>query len=279
MSMLSDTVHKFAEEFYLTPLMAAEIECYVLLADESQEMIESFWGQVEKAFRHEGLPILRIEKERGFNQYEIITRVMMPEQLAYTLQSIRATIDKYARRNGVAAYFDAKPFADQPSSGLHLHLHLADGEGLNAYHKPPDWMSDALRFSLGGLLATMGEAMPSFFPNAADYARLEDTDHVPKIFGWGVNNRYCALRIPMSPDPFDKRIEHRVPCANADPVFAIWAMLTGVLKGMRERIEPSPQEYGKRGVGILEGIADYRLQAAASPPTKVLNEEISPFIS
>jgi glutamine synthetase len=79
----------------------------------------------------------------------------------------------------------------------------------------------------------------------ADQARLNDRDHVPKIAGWGVNNRYCALRIPMDPDPYNKRIEHRAPCANADPEAAIAAMLGGVLRGLRERIEPPAQEYGK----------------------------------
>lgn len=239
--------HDLRQEFGLTPVMAAEIECYVLLANESREVMESFWVQVEKAFRHGGLPPLRIEKERGLHQYEIITPVMAPTALAMTLQMIREIVDKYARRNSVVAYFDAKPFADQPSSGMHIHLHLADHEGINAYHKPEAWMSDALRFSLGGLLAALPESMPAFFPTAADYVRLNDADHVPKIFGWGVNNRYCALRIPMTPDPYDKRIEHRVPCANADPVAVVEAVLAGVLRGLREQIEPPAQEYGKVG--------------------------------
>ncbi len=262
MLSITDSTRFLREEFGLTPVIAAEIECYVLLAEtETQEAMDHFWGPVHKAFLHEALPILRIEKERGFHQYEIITAMSTPAELAETLRSVRAIIEKYAARFNVPVSFAAKPFIDQPSSGMHLHLHLSDENGINVFHKTEEWTSDYLRHSLGGLLDTMASHMPIFFPDITDYARLNDPDHVPKIFGWGVNNRYCALRIPAYPDPYDKRIEHRVPCANADPQFAIAAMLTGVVKGLREQIEPPEQQHGRTGQSsvkqlVAAGLAD-----------------------
>lgn len=248
MYAIAALTQQLQQEFGLTPVMAAELECYVLLPEDSLEQMQKFWTPIETAFRHEGLPILRIERERGMHQYEIVTGITAtPGELALTLSRIRAIIEKYAVRFNVYTSFAGKPFSDQPSSGMHLHLHLADAEGLNTYHKTDEWTSDTLRWSLGGLLSTMAANMPIFFPDAIDYARLDDADHVPKIFGWGVNNRYCALRIPAYPDPYDKRIEHRVPCASADPALAIAAMLSGVLTGLRLRKEPPPQEYGKSG--------------------------------
>jgi glutamine synthetase len=165
--------------------------------------------------------------------------------LAVVLCSIRSIIENHAAEMNVDVSFAAKPFANQPSSGLHIHTHLADEQGLNVFHKTEDWTGDYLRHSLGGLLARMPSHMLIFFPNDADVARLDDVDHVPKIFGWGVNNRYCALRIPMDPDLYNKRIEHRVPCANANPKAVIEAILAGILHGLRERIEPPEQEHGK----------------------------------
>jgi glutamine synthetase len=204
----------------------------------------------------EQLPILRIEKERGEHQYEIVTAMTAsPAEQVAVLSRVRSIIEKYGQRFDVPVHFDAKPYADQPSSGLHIHLHLADDQGLNAYHKTEAWMSDALRWSLGGMLEQMPADMAIFFPHVADYARLSDIDHVPKIYGWGVNNRYCALRIPAYPDPYDKRIEHRVPCANADPYRVMVAILSAVLKGLREQIEPSPQEYGKTSSRNLKQLA------------------------
>jgi len=241
MAAISDYTQSLKQQFGLTPVMAAEIECYVPLADETVATMEAFWQPLDAAFRAENLPILRIEKERGTHQFEVITDVTSPQFLAESLRRIRAMVEAASPD----ATFAAKPFPHQPSSGLHLHLHLADAAGINAYHKTEDWMSEALRFSLGGLLADLESAIPVFFPNEADQARLNDPDHVPKIAGWGVNNRYCALRIPMDPDPYNKRIEHRAPCANADPKQAIAAMLRGVLRGLRERIEPPAQEYGR----------------------------------
>lgn len=232
--------------------MAAEIECYITLHDESATVMDEFWLPVDAAFKQTQLPILRIEKERGKHQYEIITQVMTPEMLAETLTNIRTIIEMHGAQMGIVVSFAAKPFTDEPSSGLHLHLHLADDERINSYHKTDEWTSDTLRWSLGGLLEKLQEHMTIFFPNAEDYARLDDADHVPKIWGWGVNNRYCALRIPADPDPYHKRIEHRVPCANANPEACISAMLEGVLYGLREQIEPPAQEYGKMGRSMCQ---------------------------
>lgn len=245
MHSLTSIEDSLRDEFKLTAVMAAELECYVMLADESSASMDAFWVPVEAAFRAASLPILRIEKERGLHQYEVITTVTTPQNLGIALAAIRRMIEAQASQMGIAARFDATPFANQPSSGLHIHTHLADGEGVNMFHKTEEWTSDYLRHSLGGLLAALPTQMPVFFPSDADYARLDDIDHVPKIFGWGVNNRYCALRIPMDPDPYNKRIEHRVPCANANPDAVIECILSGMLHGLRERIEPPEQKHGK----------------------------------
>lgn len=235
--------------------MAAEIECYVLLADDRGETLDAFWGPVKQALDEAGVMLLRIEKEKGDHQYELITQITTPERLAAWLTTIRDTIIAHANRADLRATFAAKPFEDQPGSGLHLHLHLADAEGINAYQKTEEWTSDALRWSLGGLLADLPNRLATFCPGEHDLWRFDDADHVPKLAGWGVNNRYCALRIPANEDPYSKRIEHRVPSAEADPAAAITAMLEGVLLGLREKIEPPPQEYGKPRIGFLESLA------------------------
>jgi len=252
---MNATIEALHTEFGLTPVMAAEIECYVMLPEITQEKVDVFFEPLALAWKEAGVPLLRIEKERGHAQFEIVTQVSTPERLAAALHLIRSSIEEAAKAQGHNVSFAAKPLAGQPSSGMHLHLHLADSEGINAYHKTEEWVSDALRWSLGGLLMKLEEQLSIFFPNHRDYARLSDTDHVPKTAGWGVNNRYCALRIPMNEDRYDKRIEHRVPCANADPAAAITAMLDAVLFGLRERIEPPVQEYGKPTTSLLESLS------------------------
>lgn len=252
---MSTTIEALHTEFGLTPVMAAEIECYVMLPEITQETVDVFFEPIAAEWKEASVPLLRIEKERGDAQFEIVTQVTTPERLAAALKLIRSSIEVAAKEQGYGVSFAAKPVAGQPSSGMHLHLHLADSEGINAYHKTEEWVSDALRWSLGGLLIKLEEQLPIFFPNHRDYARLSDADHVPKTASWGVNNRYCALRIPMNEDPYDKRIEHRVPCANVDPEAAIAAMLEGVLLGLREHVEPPAQEFGKPTTSLLESLS------------------------
>ncbi len=261
MSEIANISEALNRDFGLVPVMAAEIECYVALPEITQQTVDGFFGPVAEQLKACHVPLLRIEKERGDTQFELITRVTTPEYLAASLGIIRQVIEQHAAAVGVECSFAGKPFRRQPSSGLHLHLHLADAQGINAYHKTEEWTSDALRWSLGGLLYDMKRHLPIFFPTDEDYDRLKDADHVPKIANWGVNNRYCALRIPMEPDPYNKRIEHRVPSANADPAAAIEAMLKSVHRGITLKIEPPEQEYGKPTIGLLESLG---LSAALS---------------
>ncbi len=252
MHSLAQIIQSLHDEFGLTPVMAAEIECYISFPEITQEGVDAFFGPLAEQWKAAGVPLLRIEKERGALQFEIVTDITTPELLAWALATIRSSIEAAAIAQNMQASFAAKPMAGEPSSGLHLHLHLADADGINTYHKTEEWTSDALRWSLGGLLSRLENDLPVFFPSPRDYARLNDADHVPKIAGWGVNNRYCALRIPMIDDPYMKRIEHRVPCANADPAACITAMLAATLMGLRQRIEPSEQVHGKPTIGLLE---------------------------
>lgn len=265
---MHELLHSLQQEFGVTSVMAAEIECYVLLADDLPETIDAFWQPVDAALRDVGVGLIRIEAERGDHQYELVTTITSPERLAEWLSNIRSIITAQAEMMGVRVTFDAKAFEDQPSSGLHLHLHLADAEGNNLYHKTADWTSDALRWSLGGLLADLPRVMPIFCPGDYSMYRFDDADHVPKVAGWGVNNRYCALRIPMENDPYHKRIEHRVPGADAEPYAAIAAMLEGVMLGLRNRIEPPAQEYGKPTIGLVQSLA----AAAASEATDEITD-------
>jgi glutamine synthetase len=249
-SFIADVERRLLEQFGLVPVIAAEIECYVAVEAENDD----FWRPVDAILRDIGVGLIRIEKERGDHQYELVTQVTTPQRLIEWLNAIKSVISAQAQSAGVEATFAAKPFPDQPSSGLHLHLHLGDSEGINAYHKTEEWTSDALRWSLGGLLATLPAALPIFFPEKTSYERLMDIDHVPKIASWGVNNRYCALRIPTNEDPYDKRIEHRVPCADATPAHAVLALLEGVTLGLENKIEPAEQEFGKPLIGLIESL-------------------------
>lgn len=222
--------------------MGAELECYVTLTPET---MDAFWKPVIDALKAEGVPVIRIEKERGEHQYELVLGIAAPHKLAEYLEFAKSTIEEEAKRQNTKCSFTAKPYDDQPSSGLHIHTHLANGDGTNLYHKTEEEMSDALKFSLGGLMARLEKDMDVFCPTTESHRRYDDADHVPRKFCWGVNNRYCALRIPLDPDHYNKRIEHRMAGADADATAVVKVILQGILEGLEQRIEPPEQEYGK----------------------------------
>jgi glutamine synthetase len=60
---------------------------------------------------------------------------------------------------------------------------------------------------------------------------------------WGRDNRSCGLRVPMS-DRDNRRIENRLPGADANPYLAMAAALICGYLGMEGAIEPTAPEGG-----------------------------------
>jgi glutamine synthetase len=94
-----------------------------------------------------------------------------------------------------------------------------------------------LHHAIGGLAATMADAMWIFAPTANSYRRYRSQAYVPLNPSWGVNNRGVALRIPAS-DAANRRVEHRVAGADANPYLLAAAVLAGMHHGIVNRIDP-----------------------------------------
>ena len=54
---------------------------------------------------------------------------------------------------------------------------------------------------------------------------------------WGLDNRTVAIRIPTAPEK-DKRIEHRVSGADANPYLVMASLLSGIHYGMTNKVKP-----------------------------------------
>jgi glutamine synthetase len=57
---------------------------------------------------------------------------------------------------------------------------------------------------------------------------------------WGYDNRSCGLRVPIS-DRHNRRIENRIPGADASPYLAMAATLICGYIGIDTAVEPLPQ--------------------------------------
>ena len=73
----------------------------------------------------------------------------------------------------------AKPYADAPGSGMHLHVSVLDRDGRNVFADEDVLGNDLLKQAAAGLLDTMADGMAIFAPNANSYRRLRPELYVP----------------------------------------------------------------------------------------------------
>ena len=70
------------------------------------------------------------------------------------------------------------------------------------------------------------------------YRRITRHHAAPINVHWGYDNRTAGLRVPIS-NPQSRRVENRVPGADANPYLAIAASLACGYLGMVEGLEPA----------------------------------------
>lgn len=161
---------------------------------------------------------------------------------------LKRAVKAAAKKNGLAATFMAKPFAEHAGSGLHLHISLLDEKGKNVFSGvAEDDFSNTLRFAIGGMRAAMPESMAVFAPNANSYRRYAPGWYVPANPNWGPNHRDLALRIPVSSQE-NRRVEHRVSGADANPYLVAAAIFAGMHHGITEQLDPGPMTEEKAEV-------------------------------
>jgi glutamine synthetase len=165
-------------------------------------------------------------------------------QAADDLIRLKRIVRAQARAHGVTACFMAKPIADYAGSGMHFHVSLMDGAGRNVFVEDVEGVwSPTILHALGGLRATMGEAMLVFAPHANSWRRFVGQSYAPVAPTWGVNNRSVALRIPAG-DIKARRIEHRPAGVDANPYLVAATVLAGIRHGLQHQIDPGPETTG-----------------------------------
>ena len=203
---------------------------------------DAFLEDVRLACELHSVPLTAIHSEFSPGQWEINTHHQQDALLAgdHALL-LRRLVKGIARRHGLAATFMAKPFAELGGSGLHIHASVYDGAGGNvfAHREPaePPHMTATLLAGIGGLANTVNEAMAIFAPNPNSYRRLRPGAYAPAGPTWGYDHREVALRVPVSSEQ-NRRIEHRIAGADANPYLVLAAVLAGIHHGMRSNADP-----------------------------------------
>lgn len=245
----TDAIEELAErilsEHGYSVHLCAEIE-YLFV--DCARVDDPFWEALLRLAARDNIPLETIGREAtgrdDIQQYECRFSPADPLIAAGAVDWLHRAITAMAPLHAVQPLRCAFHAQSGLCCGLHWHLHLLDAQGGYVFFKRDEEMSDALRYTLGGLLACMAENMPAFAPHEHSYARLQSgADHVPTRICWGGNNRTAALRLPESVIPL-RHIEHRVCGADADPFAAVRALLSGIDYGLTHRCDPGEQLFG-----------------------------------
>jgi glutamine synthetase len=122
----------------------------------------------------------------------------------------------------------AKPMQEQPGSAMHVHVSVKSKEsGKNIFSNDDGSESDDFYHSVAGMQRYLSGAMALMAPYVNSYRRRTGTEDSPANLAWGMDNRTVGLRVPLG-DPKNRRIENRIPGADANPYLAIAATLAAV---------------------------------------------------
>lgn len=152
---------------------------------------------------------------------------------------LRRAIKGVAARHGYLASFMAKPFGDLAGNGMHVHMSMLDEKGVNAFDGDGDKGNALFMSAIAGLIATAAEAMIFFAPHLNSWRRFQESSHAPTRASWGYENRTAAIRVPADTGA-NRRFEHRIAGADANPYLVLAALLAGVLHGVENKLTPPP---------------------------------------
>ncbi len=207
---------------------------------EFEDLIDAIYEYSETA----GLAVDTMIHESGTAQLEINFLHGDPVGLADQVLVFKRIVRQVALQHGVYATFMAKPMEHQPGSAMHLHISMLDAaSGDNLFADPSGADSTMFRHFVGGLQKYLPEVSPLFAPNVNSFRRMRPSHSAPINVQWGYDNRSCGLRVPIS-DRENRRIENRLPGADASPYLAMAAALVCGYLGVEEQIEPSAQVTG-----------------------------------
>jgi glutamine synthetase len=211
------------------------------------ESITEYEDLVEAIYEHAAISELHLDTmihESGAGQLEINFHHGDPLGLADQSVVFKRIVRQVALAHGVYATFMAKPMADEPGSAMHLHISIVDqttGQNLFAGSDGND--TDLFRHFVGGLQKLLPEMAPLFAPTVNSFRRMRPSHSAPINVQWGKDNRSCGLRVPTS-DAHNRRIENRLPGADANPYLAIASTLLAGYLGITRALKPEAQVEG-----------------------------------
>ena len=243
------------------------------------DAVNEFDPLFEEIYDHcdvQGLDIDTLSHEAGAAQMEINFNHGSPMDLADQAFLFKRTVRQTALNHNVHATFMAKPMQDQPGSAMHIHASVnSKKSGKNIFVDEVGEETDEFMHAIAGMQRHLSGAMALMAPYVNSYRRRTGAEDSPANLAWGMDNRTVGLRVPVG-NPKSRRVENRLPGADANPYLAIAATLAAIWLGLQEKKRPSkPRKVSGEGLETLPKNLDIALDVLekASPLHAVLGED------
>jgi glutamine synthetase len=276
-----EVMASFENEFYLFRPTANGVEPVdrtVFASTLAMDINRAVIDEIAEALAAQKVPVEQYYPESGTGQQEITVRYGNALAAADRQITFRETVRAIALRHGLRASFLPKVFADQPGSGLHLHLSLWQN-GQNIISEQGG-LSGKARAFIAGILFHLVGLMAVTTPTNNSFRRLKPRSWAGAFRCWGMDNREAAIRVPTHPDTGPTHIEFKTLDASANPYLALGAVLAAGLDGVRKNLTPpepvqsdpadlSDEERRKRGIFPLPANLTGALNQFSSDPVLV----------
>ncbi len=211
------------------------------------EAINEYEDLIDAIYEYSDIADLSVDTmihESGAAQLEINFRHGEAVGLCDEVSVFKRIVRQVAQLHSLYATFMAKPMENQPGSAMHLHVSVVDAAGgANLFADEHGADTAFFRHFIGGLQTYLPRIAPLFAPNVNSFRRMRPSHSAPINVQWGRDNRSCGLRVPLA-DRHNRRIENRLPGADANPYLAMAATLICGYLGAEEAIAPSAEAVG-----------------------------------
>jgi len=218
----------------LTP-RASHLEDYQILQTSRDEFL---LGRIRREMLAAGLPVESSKGEAGRGQHEVNLTYGAPLTVADRHVLLKNGIKEIAAQEGCSVTFMAKWSMAEAGSSCHLHTSLrstATGAALIGDDAAPDGLSSIGRQFLAGQIAGARELTWMWAPTLNSYRRFTPNSWAPTALAWGEDNRTCGFRIVGHGE--NRRVENRIPGADANPYLALAASIASGLYGIDHGLE------------------------------------------
>ena len=242
----------------LIPKIGIELEFYLLNQDNSplrnSDRLNQFIKELSIKSLLQNINLLKIEKEQGVSQIEAKTAPYSDIlSLCSDIFLFKKITKELAEKFSLKANFEAQIFKDDCGSAMQINLSLLDKKNNFLFAKNETTESLIMLHAIGGILKSISSLIIFCAPQKKDYLRYdkelnrelfkEGKFTAPVNICWGYNNRTTLIRIPTN-NTCERRIEFRLPAANADIHLVIYNLLLAVSYGIENKIIPPEALHG-----------------------------------